>query len=102
MEYYFSVIKVKVKLEFTLEQTTKAQRMGGYICSSTFSLTSALDGGGCSETHSGRFTSEKYPVPIAYDFVRRTKRLCNNSYQPLTFGAGIIFLIIAHLYIICE
>jgi len=31
--------------------------------SSTLSLTSALDGGGWSTPHPGRFTSEKEPVP---------------------------------------
>ena len=41
-----SVKGVKVKVKFTLEQATKAQRGGGKSYSSTISLTSALDGVG--------------------------------------------------------
>jgi len=38
---------------------------GEYRYSSTLSLTSALEGGGCSTSHPGRFTPEKetrYPL----------------------------------------
>jgi hypothetical protein len=54
-------MNVKVKVNFTLEQATK---VGEYRCSSTLSLTSALDGGGWSTPRPGRFTSEeetRYP-----------------------------------------
>jgi len=50
---------VKVKVNFTLEQTTKAQRG---VC-----LTSALDGGGWSTSRPGRFTPGKDPVPIVQE-----------------------------------
>jgi len=33
------------------------------MCSSTLSLTSALDGGGWSTSRPGHFTPRKYPVP---------------------------------------
>ena len=53
---------VKVKVKFTLEQATKAQRGSRGI--TTLSLTSALDEGGWSTPRSGRFTPGKDPVPI--------------------------------------
>jgi hypothetical protein len=56
----FCIVSVKVKV--TLEQATKAQR--GYRYGSTLSLTSAIDGGGWSTPHSGRFIPGKDPVPI--------------------------------------
>ena len=37
---------------------------GEYRCTSTISLTSALDWGGCSTSRPGRFTPGKDPVPI--------------------------------------
>jgi hypothetical protein len=51
--------KVKVKVKFPLEQDMKAQRY-----SSTLSLASVLDGGGCSTPQPGRFTPRKDLVPI--------------------------------------
>jgi hypothetical protein len=59
----FWCIKVEVKVKFTLEQTTKAQR--GVEVSSTLSLTSALGGGGWSMPCPGRFTlawKTRYPL----------------------------------------
>ena len=35
-----------------------------YMCNYTLSLTSALDGGGWSTPHPGRFIPRKEPVPI--------------------------------------
>jgi len=55
--------KGKVKVKFAQEQTTKTQ--GEYRYSCTLSLTSALDGGGCSTPRPGRFTPWKetrYPL----------------------------------------
>jgi len=54
---------VKVKVKFTLEQTTKAQRY-----SSTLSLTSALDVGGWSTPRPDRSTPGKETL---YPFYRR-------------------------------
>jgi hypothetical protein len=49
LQYNIIHIRIKVKVKFTLEQATKAQRGGGVkLYSSTLSLTSALDGGGWS------------------------------------------------------
>jgi hypothetical protein len=48
-----------VKVNFTLEQATKAQR-----CSSVLSLASSVDVRGWSTPRFGRFVSEKDPVPI--------------------------------------
>ena len=56
-------VKVKVKVKFTLEQSTKAQR-GEQMHSPTLPSTSALDGGGWSTPIPGRFTPGKDPVPI--------------------------------------
>jgi hypothetical protein len=54
---------VKVKIKFTLEQATKAQRGSSY--SSTYSLTSALDGGGWSTASPGTlYPQKREPVPI--------------------------------------
>jgi hypothetical protein len=55
-------VKVKVKVQFALEQATKAQRGSRY--SSTPSLTSVLDGVGKSTPRPGRFTPGKHPVPL--------------------------------------
>jgi hypothetical protein len=55
--------KVKVKVKFTLEQATKAQK-GVWRYSPTVSLTSTLDEGGWSIPRPGRFTPGKDPVPI--------------------------------------
>ena len=57
---------VKVKIKVNLEQATKAQR-GSRRCSSTFSLTLALIGGGWSAPRPGRFTPGKDPVPIVQE-----------------------------------
>ena len=46
---------VKVKVKFSLEQATKAQK-GEQMYSSTLPSTSALDGGGWSTPRPGRFT----------------------------------------------
>jgi hypothetical protein len=56
-------VKVLVKVKFTLEQATKAQR-GEKRYSSTLSLTSALDGGGWSTPWPGCFTPGKDLIPI--------------------------------------
>jgi len=53
---------IEVKVKFTLEQATKAQR--GSRGSSTLSLTSALDGSGWSMPCPGCFTPGKELVPI--------------------------------------
>jgi len=60
-QFYECTVKVKVK--FTLEQGTMAQR-GEQMCSSTLPSTSALDGGGWSTPRPGRFTPGKDPVPM--------------------------------------
>ena len=57
------VLLLKVKVKFTLEQATKAQR-GSRGHSSTLSLTLALDGAGWSTPRPGRFTPGKDPLPI--------------------------------------
>ena len=50
-------VNVKVKVHFSLEQATMAQRgRGGQICSSTLPSTSALDGGGWLTPRPGRFS----------------------------------------------
>jgi hypothetical protein len=54
---------IKVKIKFTLEQATKAQKGSGGIA--LLSLTLALDGCGCSTPRPGRFTPGKetrYPL----------------------------------------
>ena len=51
----------RVKVKFTIEQATKAQKES---YSSTLSLNSALDGGGWSTPRPGRFTPGKDLVPI--------------------------------------
>ena len=51
---------VKVKVKFTLQQATKAQRES----SSTLPATSTLDGGGWSMPCPYHFTPGKDPVPI--------------------------------------
>jgi hypothetical protein len=51
------------KVNFTLEQATKAQR-GETRYSSILSLTSALDGGEWSTPRPGRFNLGKEPLPI--------------------------------------
>ena len=59
--HYFGtleIVKVEVKVKFTLERATKAQRVSRGI-----SLTSALDGYGWSRPRPGRFTPGKDPVP---------------------------------------
>jgi hypothetical protein len=59
-------IKVKVKVKFTLEKATNAQR--GSRCITTLSLTSAIDGSGWSRLRSGRFISREIePVPIVQE-----------------------------------
>jgi len=57
------VVPVKVKLNFTLEQATKAPA-GEQMCNSTLLSTSVLDGSGWSTPHPGHFTPEKDRVPI--------------------------------------
>jgi hypothetical protein len=52
---------VQVKVKFTLEQATKAQRGSRGI---VLSLTSALDGGEWSTPRPGLFTPGKDPVQI--------------------------------------
>ena len=52
-----------VKVKFTLEQATKAQR-GSKGIVLLFFLTWALDGGGWSTPLPGRFTPGKDPVPL--------------------------------------
>jgi hypothetical protein len=59
-------LRHKVKVKFTLEQATKAQR-GEKRYSSTLSLTSALDGGRWLTPHPGHFTPRKDPVPIVQE-----------------------------------
>ena len=54
------MVQVKVKVKFTLEQAKKPR--GG--CSSTLSLTSALDGDWWSTPLPGRFTPGKDPLPF--------------------------------------
>ena len=54
--------KVKVKVKFTLEHTTKAQESRGVAL--LYSLTSALGGGGWSLPCPGCITPGKDPVPI--------------------------------------
>jgi hypothetical protein len=66
----------KVKVKFTLEQATKAQR-GEYRYSTTLSLTSALDGGVWSTPRPGRFTPGNDPVPIVQE---AAWRLCSNKF----------------------
>jgi hypothetical protein len=61
LQSYLMLIGIKVK--FTLEQATKAQR-GGCRYSCTLSLTSALEGGGWSMPRPGHFTTDKAPVLI--------------------------------------
>jgi hypothetical protein len=58
---------VKVKVNFALEQATKAQRGSRGIDSSTLSITSALRWGGWSTPRSGRFTPGKGPLPIVWE-----------------------------------
>ena len=61
----FTEILVQVKVKFTLEQATKAERESRVIYSSTVSLTSALDRGGWSIPRLGRFSAGKetrYPM----------------------------------------
>ena len=53
---------MKVKVMFTLEQATRAQRWSRGSC--TLSLTLALDEGGCSTKRPRCFTPGKDPVPI--------------------------------------
>ena len=55
-------IKIEMKIKFTLEQVTKAQR-GKWKYSSTLSLTSALDRSWLSTPRPGRFTPGKEQVP---------------------------------------
>jgi len=61
LRFWFIIGKVKVK--FTKEQTTKAQR-GSRGIALLFLQTSALDGVGWSTSRPGRFTPGKDPVPI--------------------------------------
>jgi len=56
--WYVILIKVKVKVNFTLEQATKAQRGSRGI--TTLSLTSSLDRGGWATP----LYSRERPVPI--------------------------------------
>jgi len=51
--------------QITLEQSTKAQR--GLRCSSTLSLTSALDRGGWSIPRPGHFTPGNRPVSVVQE-----------------------------------
>ena len=53
---------VKVKVKFTLERATKAQRGSRGIA--TLLLTSTLDGGGWSKPRPGRLSPWKDPVPV--------------------------------------
>ena len=57
----------KVTIKFALQQSTKSQR-GEQRYSSTFSLTSTLDGGGWSTPRPGRFTPGK---EIHYQLYKR-------------------------------
>jgi hypothetical protein len=56
---------IKVNVQFTPEQATKAQREQMY--SSTVPSTPALDGGGWSMPHPGHFTPGKDSVPIVWE-----------------------------------
>ena len=58
------MVKVKVKVKFTLEQTTKAKGSSRGIA---VLLTSALDVGGWSTPRPGRFTPGKDPVFIVQE-----------------------------------
>ena len=60
MQIWFRMCIDNVKVNFTLEQATKAQ-------SSTLSLTLALDGGGWSVPRPGRFSPGMDPVPIVQE-----------------------------------
>jgi hypothetical protein len=53
---------IRYKVNFALEQATKAQR---YSC--TLSLSSALEIGGWSAPRPGRFAPGKDPVPIVQE-----------------------------------
>ena len=57
------VLKVKVKVTFSLEQAKKAQR-GEQMYISTLPSTSMLDEGVWSTPRPGRFTPGKDPIPI--------------------------------------
>jgi len=58
------LLTVKGKVKITLEQATKARGGGEWRCSSTLSLTSALDGGEWSTPRPGRFTPGKTRYPL--------------------------------------
>ena len=59
-------LELEVKINITLEQTTKAQR-GSMGYSSTLPLTSGLDGGEWMTPRPRRFTPRKDPVPIVQE-----------------------------------
>jgi hypothetical protein len=63
-----SYYKGKIKVKFTLEQATKAQR-GSRGIALLFSLTSVLDGGAWSTPRPGHFTPGKDPVPVVQEAV---------------------------------
>jgi len=60
-------MKVKVKVQFTLEQAMKAQKGGRGIALLFFSLTWTPDGGGWSVPRPGRFKVGEDPVPIVQE-----------------------------------
>jgi hypothetical protein len=68
-------VKVNVKVQFPLEQATKAQGGGEQWYSSTFSVTSTLDGDGCLTSRPGCFNAGKTRYPLYRDWVDPTVRL---------------------------
>ena len=60
----FYILKVKGKVQ---PRTGHEGPEGEQMCSSTLPSTSALDGGGWSTPHPGRFTPGKDPVPIVWE-----------------------------------
>jgi hypothetical protein len=62
-DLHFYVGQVNVKVKFTPEEATKAQR-GSRGIALLFSLTSTLDGDGWSTPHPGHLITGKDPVPI--------------------------------------
>jgi len=57
--FQINIIRIQLQ-KFNLEQATKTERERR--CIALLSLTSALDGGGCSTQRPRRFTPQKYPV----------------------------------------
>jgi hypothetical protein len=87
------LLKVKVKIKFTLELATKAQR-GGERYSSTLSLTSALVGGGWSKPRLGRFTpGEETPYPLYRRLIgiKKIEELVRKSNNSLTISQKQIY-----------